>query len=336
MKTISKRSKSILIISSLLWLSTSVLNVSAAPAAKSVLPGDSNCDGVVNVIDAVTTVNYIMGANPEPFCFDNADVNGDGIINVIDVVGTVNIILGGGTFECGVSTVSDIDGNVYNTVLIGDQCWMAENLRTKTFNTGDTIPGPFAGDDWVAFSTNGQNPAYAIYDHNHSAAEGLESPEEVVAAYGKMYNWHAVGTGNLCPEGWSVPDTLAWNQMIDYIITANPDFNEDNVAMAVKACRQINHPLGGDCATDIHPRWRENADHYGVDTYGLGLVAAGYILSSSGNSSWMAARGYWWTSSAHSTNPDLAIFRRFNHTDSVVSKGSFNRGVGQPVRCIKD
>lgn len=230
----------------------------------------------------------------------------------------------------------DGDGNHYAVVSIGEQTWMAYNLRTKTLSTGVTIPGPFAGDEWVANSTNGQNPAYAIYDHEHSGAVGLESPEEVVEAYGKMYNWYAVETGNLCPDGWSVPDTTAWNQLIDYVIDTYPEFNEDNVAMAVKSCRQINSPIGGDCATDIHPRWREDEDHYGDNTTGLGLIAAGYILSSNGNSSWMAARGYWWTASAHGSDPNLAIFRRFNHTDSQVSKGSFNKGVGQPIRCIKD
>ena len=59
------------------------------------LPGDANCDGTVNVQDVVAIVSYILGANPQPFCFDNADVNEDGQINVNDVVGTVNIILGG-------------------------------------------------------------------------------------------------------------------------------------------------------------------------------------------------------------------------------------------------
>lgn len=59
-----------------------------------ITPGDSNCDESVNVLDVVTTVTYILGNNPEPFCFDNADVNEDGAINVIDVVGTVNIIVG--------------------------------------------------------------------------------------------------------------------------------------------------------------------------------------------------------------------------------------------------
>lgn len=60
-----------------------------------VVPGDANCDGMVNVIDVIATVNYILGTNPQPFCFDNADVNGDNMVNVIDVIGTVNIILGG-------------------------------------------------------------------------------------------------------------------------------------------------------------------------------------------------------------------------------------------------
>ncbi|HHN48209.1 MAG TPA: hypothetical protein ENN08_04660 [Bacteroidales bacterium] len=59
-----------------------------------ILPGDANCDGIVNILDAVTIVNYIMTGNVHPFCFDNADVNSDGLIDVLDVVGTVNIILG--------------------------------------------------------------------------------------------------------------------------------------------------------------------------------------------------------------------------------------------------
>ncbi len=64
-------------------------------AGNPVVPGDSNCDGMINVLDAITSVNYVMGQNPTPFCFDNADVTNDGVINVLDIIGTVNIILGG-------------------------------------------------------------------------------------------------------------------------------------------------------------------------------------------------------------------------------------------------
>jgi hypothetical protein len=59
------------------------------------LSGDSNCNGSVNVIDVLSTINHILGHNPQPFCFDNADVNQDGQININDLVGAVSIILGG-------------------------------------------------------------------------------------------------------------------------------------------------------------------------------------------------------------------------------------------------
>jgi hypothetical protein len=55
--------------------------------------GDSDCDGNVNVLDAITTVNYVMGDNPQPFCFQNADTITDGIIDILDLIATVNIIL---------------------------------------------------------------------------------------------------------------------------------------------------------------------------------------------------------------------------------------------------
>ncbi|MGB4205409.1 MAG: dockerin type I repeat-containing protein [Bacteroidales bacterium] len=55
--------------------------------------GDSNCNGSVNVMDVITTVKYMLGDNPQPFCFENADVDGDGIVNILDVVSTTDIIL---------------------------------------------------------------------------------------------------------------------------------------------------------------------------------------------------------------------------------------------------
>ena len=62
-------------------------------AVVSVLPGDSNCDGTVDVMDVIITVAYTVGLAPEPFCFENADVNQDGVIDLLDVIGTVNIVL---------------------------------------------------------------------------------------------------------------------------------------------------------------------------------------------------------------------------------------------------
>jgi hypothetical protein len=69
-------------------------NISITGDTSTILPGDSNCDGVVNIIDVVFSVNFILGSIPQPFCFENADVNGDGNVNAIDVIATINIILG--------------------------------------------------------------------------------------------------------------------------------------------------------------------------------------------------------------------------------------------------
>lgn len=60
---------------------------------ESVIPGDANCDGEVNVLDVITIVQYFVGLDPDPFCFDNADVNGDGVINILDAIGTVDIFM---------------------------------------------------------------------------------------------------------------------------------------------------------------------------------------------------------------------------------------------------
>lgn len=58
------------------------------------IPGDANCDGVVNVLDIITIANYFIGLDPDPFCFENADVNGDGVINVLDLIGVAEIFSG--------------------------------------------------------------------------------------------------------------------------------------------------------------------------------------------------------------------------------------------------
>ncbi len=71
------------------------LSALATLQATTILPGDSNCDGTVNVLDIITTVNYIMGLDPSPFCFASADTNGDAVISVLDLIITVNIIMAG-------------------------------------------------------------------------------------------------------------------------------------------------------------------------------------------------------------------------------------------------
>ena len=90
------------------------------------------------------------------------------------------------SFTCGTSTVSDYDGNTYNTVQIGTQCWMKENLKTTHLNNGTSIPLVQDTTAWQQYST----PAYCYYNKT---------------TYGCLYNFYAVQSGNLCPTGWHVP-----------------------------------------------------------------------------------------------------------------------------------
>jgi hypothetical protein len=102
-----------------------------------------------------------------------ADVNGDGELNILDLVIMVNLVLNGDDGAC-----VDIDGNVYETIQIGEQVWMAENLKVTHYNDGTGIPTGYSNSEWANLSTG----AYAVYDDNESNAD----------TYGYLYNWYAV------------------------------------------------------------------------------------------------------------------------------------------------
>ncbi|MBG0857861.1 MAG: fibrobacter succinogenes major paralogous domain-containing protein [Bacteroidales bacterium] len=95
--------------------------------------------------------------------------------------------------------MEDIDGNIYVTVSIGTQVWMAENLKTTRYNNGKPIPIVTDDKAWKALET----PGYCWYknDVNHRETSGA------------LYNWYTVNTGKLCPGGWHVPTEQEWSAM---------------------------------------------------------------------------------------------------------------------------
>jgi len=94
--------------------------------------------------------------------------------------------------------LADIDGNEYKTVVIGNQVWMAENLRTTRLNDGTEIPLVESDTAW----SNLKTPGYCWYG-NYEAFFNLNH-------YGALYNFHSVRTGKLCPVGWHVPSWDEW------------------------------------------------------------------------------------------------------------------------------
>jgi uncharacterized protein (TIGR02145 family) len=101
-------------------------------------------------------------------------------------------------------TLTDQDNVTYKTVNIGTQTWMAENLRTTKYNDGTSIPNITEDTEWIGLSTG----AYCNYNNTTS--------EDTITANGRLYNFYAVETNKLCPQGWHVPTDAEWKILIDY------------------------------------------------------------------------------------------------------------------------
>ena len=105
----------------------------------------------------------------------------------------------------GMPTVMDYDGNIYNTVRIGDQCWMKENLKVGNYSNGIPIPNITVHATWGSLSTGSM-----CWFNNDSAS--------YANTYGALYNWYAVDNPNgLCPTGWHVPTDSDFIILTDYL-----------------------------------------------------------------------------------------------------------------------
>jgi uncharacterized protein (TIGR02145 family) len=153
--------------------------------------GDANGDSKVNILDIAHMINFMYRAGPDPTQPIDFDANGK--INLLDVLFMLNFLYRGGPAPyCGLETgtVTDIDGNIYNTVKIGDQWWMAENLKVIHFRNGEEI-------------------LYrSVYNND---------PDNM-AVYGLLYEWSAVvDSRNIAPAGWHVPSDDEWKQLEIYL-----------------------------------------------------------------------------------------------------------------------
>jgi len=216
--------------------------------------------------------------------------------------------------SCG-DILTDIDGSTYNTVLIGEQCWMKENLKTTTYSNGTPIPNVIDGNEWLNLTTG----AYVWYANDISWKD----------LYGALYNWYAtIDPNGLCPTGWHVPTHNEWTALTDIIGGTGYSHGDE-----LKSCRQVNSPLGGGCNTSEHPRWNEHGFFYGTDDYGFSGLPGGHRHSSAGFSQ-LGSFGYWWSSTEDTS--DWAWLRWLDSSDGTVAVTTFPKLLGFSIRCIKD
>jgi uncharacterized protein (TIGR02145 family) len=209
--------------------------------------------------------------------------------------------------------VVDADGNVYATVIIGNQEWIAENLRTTRYNDGSSIPTGHTNEQWASLSTG----AYAIYPH--SQIDGLNSDVEVLEAFGALYNWHAVtNSRELCPKGWRVPTNEEWSTLTNYA------GGESFAGGKLKSTRT---------APDAHPRW-DIPNKGATNAYEFSAFPGGFRLANGGNFHRIGGWGYWWSSSEYGARKAWSKIMHFDFGD-VTSHG-FDKTFGFSVRCVRD
>ena len=143
----------------------------------------------------------------------------------------INNLLSQGSVEAEIKSrkvITDVDGNVYTTVNIGNQEWMVENLKTSKYNNGDAIPNVTDDIEFRELSS----PAWCWYNNDSASYNSL---------HGKLYNYYAVAdtnSKNICPVGWHVPSYAEWTTLIDYV---EADGYEGTAGYALKATEGWNH-----------------------------------------------------------------------------------------------
>jgi uncharacterized protein (TIGR02145 family) len=194
------------------------------------------------------------------------------------------------------STVTDIDGNIYNTITIGTQIWMKENLKTTKYNDETAIPIETGNSAWSALST----PAYCWYNNDEATNKNT---------YGALYNNFAVGTNKLCPTGWHVPTNDDWTTLTTFL---------GGVNLAGGKMKE---------AGTIH--W-SNPNTGADNTSGFTALPGGYRFWGLGTFSNIGNSGNWWGVGVNLTNLNL------QYNSGIATRSVNDDRDGVSVRCIKN
>jgi uncharacterized protein (TIGR02145 family) len=196
-------------------------------------------------------------------------------------------------------TLSDVDGNTYKTIQIGEQIWMAENLRTTRLNNGLIITQLTSDWDWSMTS----NPSYCWYGNNLLYKEN----------YGGLYNWYAVNTGMLCPSGWHIPSEDEWDILANYLGEIE---GRGGKLKEIGTFHWISPNIGATNETGF-------------------TALPGGFRDNNGYFDYIEKAGMWWTTTPSILN--LTVETRALDTDvAYLIMSSTELRYGNSIRCIKD
>ncbi|KAF0128704.1 MAG: secreted protein with Fibrobacter succinoprotein major domain [Bacteroidetes bacterium] len=235
----------------------------------------------------------------------------------------IEVLVGG--VETG--TVADYDGNSYNTVKIGDQWWMADNLKTTHFADGTEIPVVESDADWINLDYT--DKAYCYYDNSTAYAN----------IYGALYTWAAAMNGaassyvnpsgikGICPDGWHLPSDAEWIELEMYL------------GMSFEQADGFNWR-----GTDEGRKMKNN---YGWKINGNGTNSSGFSALPAGNRFHgtfddIGETTRYWSTTEYINITHLAFNRTLDYKHSGVGWFQANHYYGYPkdfglsVRCVKD
>jgi uncharacterized protein (TIGR02145 family) len=228
-------------------------------------------------------------------------------------------------FACG-DQISDYDGNTYNTVLIGTQCWMKENMKSTHYADGTAlVDGTSSGDITGDYTTK-----YHFDYYNDTANTSI---------FGKFYTWAAVmngtassntvpsGVQGICPTGWHVPGDEEWK-----ILEGTADSQYDYPDLEWDDTGDRGYDAGINLKNAIGWNYNGNSNN-GVDSYGFSALPGGPRLPD-GYFGDMGYYGYWWSSSEYSST--IAWYRGLTYYSAFISRDINHKSVGLSVRCLWD
>lgn len=197
-------------------------------------------------------------------------------------------------------TCTDGSGNNYPVVQIGDQVWMAENLKTTKYNDGTSIPLVTSDSNWAGRTT----PAYCWYGNDKTTA--------VANGHAALYNWYTVDTDKLCPTGWHVPTDDEWGDLEDYITSKGHDGTVGTVLKSTTG-------------------WGSYGN--GTDDYGFSALPGGYRNHKNGMFNDGGEYGLFWSSTENGSD---AYGRSLGYVFAEVQRDDIDKSYGLYVRCLRD
>lgn len=192
--------------------------------------------------------------------------------------------------------VLDVDGNAYNTVVIGAQTWMQGNLKVTRFNDTKPILPVTDASSWSTLTT----PAYCWYNNDLMYKN----------IYGALYNWYTVDNANLCPTGWHVPTDAEWTTLYNFLAT----------------------DIGGKMKELGIAHWK-TPNEGATNSSGFTALPGGF-RDDNGVFNGLFEKGYWW--SATESSSTYAWYRSLNYLSVNASRGTYSRKFGYSVRCLKN